>query len=122
VEASELRDRALERQRELAARHEVLSRLGPEPEAQRHADQLARVFDATNDLVTVLDLIDARAVRRRLRAAVALLGLVVGLALLVATGVLAAYWLIAALLVLTAAVTLWLTTRDIADAEREATG
>jgi hypothetical protein len=149
VDASELRDQMLKRQRELAARHEALNRLDPQaqgakpegagsqgakPEGagssgakpqgadpQRYGDQLARVFDATNDLIVVLDLIDARAVRRRMLVAVALVGLVFVLAVLVASGVLPAYWLVGALLALTAAVTVWLSTRDVAEAGRGTT-
>lgn len=116
--ATELRDQTLKRQRELASRHEVLDRLDAEPE--RYADQFARVLDATNDLIVVLDRVDARAARRRLVVAFVLLGVTVVVAVLVAIGALAAYWLIGGLLVLTAAVTLWLGTRSGAGAGPEA--
>jgi len=119
VSASELRDQTLKRQRELAARHAVLSRLVPEQE--RHADQLVRVFDATNDLIAVLDRGDARSARRRMLTAIALLGLVVVLAALVAGGLLPAYGLIGALALLVAAVAVWMTARGPADIPREAT-
>jgi hypothetical protein len=111
VRASELRDQTLRRQRELAARHAVLSRL--EPEQERHADQLARVFDATNDLIAVLDRGGARSARRRMLTAIALLGLVVVLAALVAGGLLPSYGLIGALALLVLAVVLWMTTRGL---------
>lgn len=108
--ATELRDQTLKRQRELASRHEVLDRLDAEPE--RYADQFVRVLDATNDLIMVLDRVDARAAQFRLLAAFALLGVVGVVVVLVAAGALVAYWLIAGLLLLTAAVTLWLSTRS----------
>ncbi|MEU4220088.1 hypothetical protein [Actinoplanes sp. NPDC026623] len=117
MSASELRDQTLKRQRELAARHAVLSRLVPEQE--RHADQLVRVFDATNDLIAVLDRVDARSARRRMLTAIALLGLVVVLAVLVAAGLLPAYGLIAALALLVAAVAVWTAARGLAADQRE---
>lgn len=113
--ASELRDLTLKRQRELAARHEVLNGIDADP--QRYADQFARVLDATNDLIMVLDRIDARAARHRLLGAVVLLGLSPVPAVLVVTGVLGAYWLIAALVLLISAVALWLSTRPGAGEE-----
>jgi hypothetical protein len=119
VSASELRDQTLKRQRELAARHAVLGRLVPEQE--RHADQLVRVFDATNDLIAVLDRGNARAARRRMLTAIVLLGLVVVLAALVAGRVLPAYGLIGALALLVAAIAVWMTARGPADVPREVT-
>ncbi|MEU7907314.1 hypothetical protein [Actinoplanes sp. NPDC049118] len=117
MSASELRDQTLKRQRELAARHAVLSRLMPEQE--RHADQLVRVFDATNDLIAVLDRANVRAARRRLLTAIVLLGLVVVAAALVAAGLLPAYGLIGALALLVAAVVLWAGARGLAGTPAE---
>ncbi|GID92856.1 hypothetical protein ACFQFC_34320 [Amorphoplanes digitatis] len=116
MSASELRDQTLKRQRELAARHAVLSRLTPEQE--RHADQLVRVFDATNDLIAVLDRVDARSARRRMLAAIALLGLVVAVAAVVAAGYLPEYALIGALALLVAAVVVWIGARGRAPSGR----
>jgi hypothetical protein len=109
VGGSELRDQTLRRQRELAARHEVLARVGADP--QRHEDQLARVFDATNDLIAVLDRVDARIARRRTALAFALLGLVVVIAVLVATRLLPGYGLLVALVLLPGAVAVRMSAR-----------
>ncbi|AGZ44429.1 hypothetical protein [Actinoplanes friuliensis] len=115
MSASELRDQTLGRQRELAARHEVLNRLEPGPD--RYDDQLARVFDATNDLVAVLDRAASRTWRRRMTVSFVLLGLVVVVAGLVAAGLLPEYGLIAALGLLVAAVAVWASTRTLAGAD-----
>jgi hypothetical protein len=53
----------MERQRELGSRHELLVRENAGTE--RYDDLLRRVFDATNDLIVVLDEAAARAARRR---------------------------------------------------------
>ncbi len=109
--ASERRDRLLDHQRELRARHDALGGLGVEPPYP--AEQLDQLFAGTDALMTVVDDMAVDAARRRLRATFVLLGVAAVAAVLVAVGVLPAYALLAVLLVLAAAVALWLTTRDV---------
>ncbi|WP_067502694.1 hypothetical protein [Actinoplanes sp. TFC3] len=59
----ELRERTGERQQELADRHDLLLR--EDAGSARHDDLLRRVFDATNDLIVVLDEGAGQATRRR---------------------------------------------------------
>lgn len=105
--ASERRDRLLERQRELRARHDALGGLGVEPPYA--AEQLDPLLVATDELMEVVDAMAAVAARRRLVGVFVLLGVAAVGAVLVAVGVLPAYALLAVLVVLAAAVVLWLT-------------
>lgn len=109
--ASERRDRLLERQRELRARHDALGGLGVAPPYP--AEQLDPLLADTDALMAEVDGLAAVGARRRLLGALALLGVAAVGAVLVAAGVLPAYWLLAVLLVVAAAVALWLTTRDL---------
>ena len=103
--AADVRDVIVERQRELASRHEVLGREGRNP--GRYEDLLLRVFDATNDLIKELDKAQARSARRRRLLAGILLGVAAGTTVLVAVGPLPAPGLIAAAVALGAAVVMW---------------
>ncbi|MFI5937123.1 hypothetical protein [Actinoplanes sp. NPDC051494] len=106
---ADLRGRTVERQQELSARHEALGR--EETDTDRYHDLLWRVFDATNDLITVLDETAARAARRRRLAALLLVLLALGTGVPAVLRIIAGYALIIAAALLVAGVTLWLTAR-----------
>lgn len=109
--ASERRDRLLERQRELRARHDALGAPGAEPPYP--AERLEQLFADTDELMKVVDELAADAARRRLLGTFVLLGVAAVAAVLVAVGLLPAWALLAVLLVLAVAVVLWLTTRGV---------
>ncbi|GAA2497752.1 hypothetical protein [Winogradskya humida] len=97
---ADLRDRIGKRHRELVSRHELLG--------QGNGDE-GRVFDATNELMVVLDEAASRAARFRRLAALILVLVALVVALLVVVRVLASPGLVAAAVILAAAVGLWLT-------------
>jgi hypothetical protein len=111
VGASSRRAELLERQRELRARHDALGGLGAEPPYD--AGQLDRVFAGTDELMTVVDELAGEAAQRRLMLTFVLLGVAALAAVLVAAGVLPAWALLGVVVVLAAAIALWLTTRAV---------
>ncbi len=102
-----VRDSLAERQRELALRHEVLGR--EHPESGRYDDLLERVFDATDDLMRVVDEAAARGLRRRRLTATALLVVAVAGVALVVAGLLPVVVLVAAGFAMAVAGALWIT-------------
>jgi VIT1/CCC1 family predicted Fe2+/Mn2+ transporter len=111
VGASQRRDQLLERQRELRARHDELGGLGAEPPSD--PGRLEPVFTATDELMAVVDALAVDAAQRRLLLTFVLLGVGALVAVLVAAGLLPAWALLAVVLLLAAAVALWLTTRPV---------
>jgi hypothetical protein len=110
VGASQRRDRLLEQQRELRARHDALGGLGAEPPYD--AGEFDLVLAGTDELMRVVDELAADAARRRLLVTFTLLGVAAVVAVLVAAGGLPAWALAGALPLLAAAAGLWLLTRD----------
>ncbi|AGL19538.1 hypothetical protein [Actinoplanes sp. N902-109] len=103
--SGDLRKRTSHRQRELAARHDVLVR--ENAGSARYDDLLRRVFDATGDLIVVLDEAAGRAVRRRRITAGALLVLALVVIGLAAARTVPALALPAAVVVAGAAAIVW---------------
>jgi hypothetical protein len=110
VNPAELRDEAARRQRVLARRHERLAGLAPGSPAYEH--QVERAFAATDELVAVLDEIEAAADHRRLMAAAALVPVALVVALVAAAGVVpVVLWCAVAVTVAAAAVLVLSTVR-----------
>jgi len=93
----------------LSFRHEALSQ--EETDSPRYDDLLWRVFDASNDLIAVLDEAGSRAARRRRFGALLLVLLALAIGAAVAWRLAGSYALIPAAAVLVAGVALWLTAR-----------
>jgi hypothetical protein len=113
VATSDGTDPLLARQRELRDRHDALAGLGG---AELHdADRLDAVLRDTDELMKVLAERDAATARRLLPVIFVLLGLAVGPAALVAFGVWPPVTLAVSVLLLAAAVGLWLAGRKLAE-------
>ena len=107
--AADRRRALLERHRELASRHEILDRAGPD--SDRYEDLFLRVIDAADDLIRDLDRArDRAAAQRRILARVLAAAALVPVGL-VAAGLVPSLWLAGAALTGAAAAVLWLTAR-----------